>query len=263
MTLIEQGAFVNLQTPRSGFTPLMTAAWYSKEANIEALFNYPELNIELTNRTGTKAEGFIGGWDKSIEPHEAELYKKLRDLFKKQRMKQSALLASQKILNTIDRADLNEHQKLNQISALIKQGEDVNQRRPVYSNRNDWHTPLLVSARQGYSKIVELLLSNGADQTIPGYPMDAIAFHKAAYMGHPEIVRMLLADNKAHLVIDAQGPNNGYTPLHDAIWHGHLDAAKELIVNGADLKLKNYEGDTPKALANRYGYSEIFKLLDN
>lgn len=259
--LIEQGAFINLQTPRSGFTPLMTAAWYSKAKNIKALLAYPELNIELTNRTGGKAQDFVGGWDNSVAPHEAKLYQELTDLLLQHRTKQEQLLAEQKVLNTIDDPTLTDAVKAKKIERLLRQGQDVNQRRPVYSSRNDWHTPLLVASRDGLTLVVKVLLAHGADQTIPGFPMDAIPFHKAGYMGHPEIVRMLIADKNAEKVINAQGPNNGYTPLHDAIWHGHTNAAKAFIEGGARLDLTNFESDTPEQTAKRYGYNDIVALL--
>lgn len=258
---VDHGAFINLMTPRSGQSPLMVAAWYSKGDNIDALFGYPELNLDLTNYRGVSAQQMVGGWDRHIEPHEAKLYGELRARFERKRAQQQQLLAEQKILNTIENKALSLSRKLAIIEELLQQGQDVNQRRPVYSGANDWHTPLLVAAREGYTDIVKLLLKHGADQTIPGYPMNAIAFHKAGYMGHPEIVQLLLADSKAPLVLNAQGPNNGYTPLHDAIWHGSVEAAKAFIDGGANLELETYEGDTPKQLAERYDYRQITELL--
>lgn len=259
--LLDQGAFINLQTPRSGFTPLMTASWYSKADNIEVLFNYPELNIELTTRVGVKAENLIGGWDQNIEPHEARLYASLRSLFDDKRVQQAALLSQQNILNTLDDASLSEQDKLTRIEELLSSGADVNQRRPVYSNPNDWHTPLLVASREGNTDIVELLLEYGADQTITGYPMNAIAMHKAAYMGHPDILKLLVKAEGADKVLNDQGPNNGYTPLHDAIWHGNPDAAKVLIDAGASNELTSYEQDTPEQLSVRYQYHAISDYL--
>ncbi|ALO42680.1 ankyrin repeat domain-containing protein [Pseudoalteromonas phenolica] len=259
--LIEQGAFINLQTPRSGFTPLMVAAWYSKEANIKALFEYDELNINLKTRTGAMAEDMIGGWDRHIEPHEAELYNHLNAIFLAKRAELELQLSKQKILNIVEDSALDEDEKVKRIAVLISNGQDVNQRRPVYSSQNDWHTALLIAAREGYSKIVKLLLQHGADQTIPGYPMNAIAFHKAGYMGHPKVVELLLADKLAPLVLNAQGPNNGYTPLHDAIWHGNTEAAKVFLKGGAKQNLITYEKDTPLQLAERYQYDEIIKLI--
>ncbi|QBF83308.1 ankyrin repeat domain-containing protein [Shewanella maritima] len=259
--LLDNGAFINLQAPRSGHSPLMVAAWYSKSDNIKLLFQYSELNIELKTPSGAKAEDMVGGWDRNVEPHEAKLYQSLKQLFTQKRAEQTAQLESQKILNTVESTQLSEQEKVKQISALLRQGQDVNQRRPVYSTGNDWHTPLLISARNGYGKIVKLLLDNGADQTITGYPMDAIAFHKAAYMGHPDIVELLVKDKRAAQVLNAQGPNNGYTPLHDAIWHGNTEAAKAFIEAGALQDLTTYENDTPLELAERYQYQDIIELL--
>ena len=261
--LLDHGAFINLQAPRSGFTPLMIAAWYSKPENIKLLFSYAELNIELKTPAGAKAENMVGGWDNHIEPREAKRYSKLAELFTKKRKQQSNLLSQQKILNTVEDKRLSEAERVDKIALLVTQGQDVDQRRPVYSNRNDWHTPLVVAAREGYAKIVKLLLENDADQTITGYPMDAIAFHKAAYMGRPEVIELLLADKRAATVLNAQGPNNGYTPLHDAIWHGNIKAARALIKGGAKLNLTTYEQDTPLELAKRYEYFEIIKFLEN
>ncbi|MCT7655348.1 ankyrin repeat domain-containing protein [Oceanimonas sp. NS1] len=255
--LLDQGAFINLQTPRSGFTPLMKASWYSKAENLDVLFGYPELNIELTTRVGAKAEDMVGGWDRNIEPHEARLYEQLKQRFVAKRDEQQALLEGQHILNTLDDTMLSSAEKASRIKVLLEQGADVNQRRPVFSNRNDWHTPLLVASREGDTEVVKVLLEYGADQTITGYPMNAIAMHKAAYMGHPEILKLLVNDRLADRVLNDQGPNNGYTPLHDAIWHGNAESARVLLEAGADTSLKTYEQDTPEALATRYRYENI------
>lgn len=259
--LLDQGAFINLATPRSGMTPLHVASWYSKPDNIQVLFASPELNIELKTPAGARAEDMVGGWDRNIEPHEARLYEQLRQLFVQKRAQQHALLESQTLLNTIDDPELSEAQKTRRITALLKAGAKVNQRRPVYSNRNDWHTPLLVAAREGYADIVKVLLAYGADQSTPGYPMNAITLHKAAYMGHPKVMAALLKDPYVSKILNAQGPNNGYTPLHDAIWHGNPDVAKQLIDAGAATDLETYEQDTPKELGERYDYQRIEALL--
>ncbi|REL34974.1 ankyrin repeat domain-containing protein [Thalassotalea euphylliae] len=100
--LLDHGAFINLQAPRSGFTPLMIAAWYSKPENIKLLFSYTELNIELQSPVGAKAEDMVGGWDRHIEPHEAKRYNELAKLFADKRSQQANLLSKQKILNTVE-----------------------------------------------------------------------------------------------------------------------------------------------------------------
>ncbi|WP_157626444.1 ankyrin repeat domain-containing protein [Rhizobium leguminosarum] len=61
--------------------------------------------------------------------------------------------------------------------------------------------------------------------------------------------------------VDAQGPYNGLTALHDAAWHGHLDAVRSLIKAGARLDLLGHAGLTPRALVLQYGYNEIASSL--
>ncbi|MGL4898436.1 MAG: ankyrin repeat domain-containing protein, partial [Shewanella sp.] len=107
----------------------------------------------------------------------------------------------------------------------------------------------------------ELLLDNGADQTLPGAYMAAIPLHKAAYNGHAKMLRLLSQYPGYQQVLNAQGPNNGYTPLHDAVWHGHLEAAKVLVETGARLDLKGYDGNTPLQLAEQNGYSSLVYYL--
>lgn len=41
------------------------------------------------------------------------------------------------------------------------------------------------------------------------------------------------------------------------------EAAKAFIEAGAALDLTNYEADTPKQTAQRYGYTDIVELLNN
>jgi Ankyrin repeats (3 copies) len=82
--------------------------------------------------------------------------------------------------------------------------------------------------------------------------MKATPAHKAGYMGHADVARLLVADPR--LELDAQGPFNGFTPLHDAIWHGHTETARVYIDAGARLDLRALDGRTPLEMARDYGY---------
>lgn len=42
--------------------------------------------------------------------------------------------------------------------------------------------------------------------------------------------------------LDAQGLYNGFTALHDAVWHGHLEAARALVDASARLNLTTHAG---------------------
>lgn len=260
--LIEEGAFVNIQAPKSGFTPLHIAVWYSKPENMKELFKAKNLNINIKTPAGVTAEQWAGGWDQDLDNNEKLIIMEIKNLFADYREKQSKIIEKQKLISVILDPKKSLVEKTKQVRVLIEQGEDVNQIQPVIGNGNDTHTPLLIAARSGYTEIVKYLLTAGADQRLTGYMMNAVAFHKAAYKGHPEVLKLLIKDKHGQKVINDIGPNNGYTPLHDAIWHGNTEAAKILIDAGARLDITNYEGDTPLELARRYKYIEIIKYLE-
>jgi ankyrin repeat protein len=124
----------------------------------------------------------------------------------------------------------------------------------------DGNTPLLDAAREGHTEVVRILLEAGADPRITDRGnMKATPAHKAGYMGPADVARLLVADPR--LELDAQGPFNGYTPVHDAIWHGHTETARVYIDAGARLDLRALDGRTPLEMAREYGYPEIVELL--
>ncbi len=126
---------------------------------------------------------------------------------------------------------------------------------------NPGHTALLIASRDGYAAIVDLLLQAGADMTrVDGF-MLAHPAHKAGYMGQADVMRILTAHPDFPKIADIQGPFNGYTALHDAIWHGHLETTKILLDAGVRTDLKGYDGLTPADLAAHCGYSELVALL--
>ncbi len=261
--LIQQGAFVNIQTPKSGFTPLMVAVWYAKIENIKELMKAKDLNIFIKTPQGLTAEQWIGGWDQELDNNEISLINAIKNIFKAYKQTLTQKVSNQKLINILLDQELSLKQKTVSVHKSIEKGYNVNQVQPVIGNGNDTHTPLLIAARSGYTDIVKDLLSAGADQRITGYLMNAVALHKAAYKGHPEVLKLLIADKNVKDVLNDVGPNNGYTPLHDAVWHGNTDAAKVLIDAGARLDIKNYEGDTPLELAKRYKYTEIAEYIKN
>ncbi len=62
--------------------------------------------------------------------------------------------------------------------------------------------------------------------------------------------------------VDAVGPKNGYTPLHDAVWASNLEGAKVLIENGASTDIKGLDGLTPYEKAVVEGKTEMAKYLE-
>jgi ankyrin repeat protein len=106
---------------------------------------------------------------------------------------------------------------------------------------------LLVAARDNHAEIVKELLAAGAKVRVKDWVFKGAPIHKATYNGNPEILRMLV--QHPDIDIDVQGPINGYTPIHDALWHGYAECAQILLDAGARLDLKGHDGKTPLDVA--------------
>ncbi|MBC7003656.1 ankyrin repeat domain-containing protein [Photobacterium sp. BZF1] len=263
--LVEHGAFVNLQSVRLGASPLMLAVWYRNIEGVEYLLSLPDTDTTLVAAFGMSAKDFNDFGPNPEDKAAIADIAQINQLFDKRtaelnsQAKNDSAIFTALVLDT----ESTDEEKLANIQALIKGGADVNAVSPVLKVGSDFHTALLVAARNGNYEIAKALLEAGADQTIPGNYMAAIPLHKAAYFGRADMLTLLSQYEGFKEVLDAMGPNNGYTPLHDAIWHGHTEAAKVLIEAGADTSIVAFDGLTPKALAEQFGYSDIVELLED
>lgn len=95
--------------------------------------------------------------------------------------------------------------------------------------------------------IVERLLAAGANPNIPvsGGSTALMESVSAGYTSAP-IVKALI---KAGAHINYQSPNNGNTPLLEALSDPRLEIIKILIEEGADVRLKNSDGQDALAIA--------------
>lgn len=100
-------------------------------------------------------------------------------------------------------------------------------------------TALHAAAYGGNLDVVKLLVSRGAavNDTENFYHMSLL--HAAAEEGHAEVVAFLLA-NQAN--IEAK-ERNGYTPLTQAGWREHWDAANLLLKAGAVCQKADLVGE--------------------
>lgn len=262
--LIEKGAFVNVVTPRSGLTPLMVAVWHKKPENVKALLKAEDISVYARSPFGgSTARDWIGGWDKDPSENDVRRNTELHSLLDDFEKELKAKAADQKIYQVVVSGQLTEKEKEEKVRALIEGKEPVNTESMVMARGNDIHSPLLVAARDNYIGIVEMLLDAGAEIGQRGRMMNAIAFHKSAYNGNLEVIKLLVDHEDASKYIDDQGFNNGFTPLHDAIWHGHTESAKLLIDAGARLDLISHGGDTPLSFAISLGYDDIAALIES
>ena len=73
--------------------------------------------------------------------------------------------------------------------------------------------------------------------------------HEAAKTGRIKKVRRLLEEGHPANAVD---PSFGLTPLHFAVRNGHVEVARLLIENGADLTQPSTQGITPLDWTSTY-----------
>ncbi|MGC1246267.1 MAG: ankyrin repeat domain-containing protein, partial [Spirulinaceae cyanobacterium] len=130
---------------------------------------------------------------------------------------------------------------------------------PIIGGGNDGQTALLAACFLGHPNMVIELLKAGANPHIVDYLMKATPCHKGAYAGHPNVVNNLVEHSQVE--VNAQGPYNGYSALHDATWHGHTEVVKVLLEANVCMTLQGHDGKTPLELAVEFGYKEIENLI--
>lgn len=262
--LLDAGAFLNLQAPTHGVTPLMAAVWFRKPDFAAFLLRRPGINTELRSGFGAIAAELVGFGAGPDDEGAQRQDDQLRRLFADHRRRRDGCLAAQPLFVALTDPAADEHDRADRVRRLLDGAADgaaTDTVSPVTSSGSDGHTPLLVAARDGNVDAVAALLAAGADQTVVDHYMAAVPAHKAAYGGHADVVRLLVDAPGFEQVKNVQGPYNGYTPLHDAVWHGHRGAAEVLLGAGVRTDLAGFDGRTPIDLAREYGYHDLVELL--
>lgn len=256
--LLDAGAFINLQSATVGLTPLINAIWAKQVPMVRYLLERGAAIDIKTHLGGATAWDFIGDgvlWTAGFTNPEQEAWgRQIRELLEEQKRKDEQALAKQELMAAVQAGDLDAVQR------AIAAGADVNEKSPVLVNGNDGQTPLLVACFLGHAEIVRALLDAGANPRINDYLLKATPVHKAAYAGRPEALLALREQGGGE--INAQGPYNGYTAMHDAVWHGHSDAL-EVILDwpGARFDLRGFDGRTAEELARDLGYTDMASMI--
>ncbi|GAA4856052.1 ankyrin repeat domain-containing protein [Kitasatospora terrestris] len=237
--LVEAGAFVDAVAPTTGHTPLMDALW----------FKYPDLvGYLLDQGAGLEVYTHYGfslrqhfEYELNVNTRGKDLLLRAEQLLEDRRKSDAETVASQQLMAAVVADDVE------QVRSLLAAGADVEARFPRLNGFNDGHTPLHVATRDGHQEITRLLLAAGAAVNAVEPCFGAVPLHKAVYNGHAAITAdLVVADG---IDLDFQGATNGYTPLHDALWHGWEDCARILIDAGARTDLTGHDGKTPYDLA--------------
>ena len=116
---------------------------------------------------------------------------------------------------------------------------------------------ILLEAIKSGNEIILDLVSKKIDITICD-SRRVTALHLATCFGHPNIVDYLLGLQKFN-VNDAD--TNGMTALHWACFWGKSDIAWKLIQAGADFRIVNRAGNTPRMLAEERDQQHVAKQM--
>ena len=120
---------------------------------------------------------------------------------------------------------------------------------------SDGTTPLMLACNHGQDEVVELLIEKGAN--IMARNSDGgIALHDSVYRDSDSTLLLL----KAGATIDTQS-TNGLTPLMIAAMYGPLSQVEVLLAAGADLHLKDDEGNSALDWAKQEGRPKVIELL--
>jgi ankyrin repeat protein len=246
--LVRHGAFIDLQAPTHGHTPLIDAVLHRKLAMVHYLLE-AGANVLLTAR-GMLAPAYTA----------LDLARRRRDRSIIDALKAREAWARGTILPPLHAATKMGDEA--SVSRLLDAGADPNQPAPVVGGADDGHTPMHIAARDGHAQIARLLIERGGRADVFDHFMRATPGHKAAALNHPKVL-MVMAKGNAGLDLEAQGPYNGYTALHDAVWWGHPEAVRTLVRLGARRDVRGLDGRTALDIAIEDGQEECLSPLSS
>lgn len=239
--LVKAGAFVDSVAATTGHTPLMDAIWFGA-VDVTGFLLDSNASLKVISSYGFSIDDHFA-YEEKVNTAQTDAFKAIKQLFDARRARDEKAVRDQVLMAAVVANDLDG------VKAALANDADVNERAPITGGFNNGHTPLHVAAREGKTDIVAVLLPAGADVNAVEPTFTAVPLHKSVYNGHVEITRMLAHSPGVNL--DFQGASNGYSPLHDAIWHGYAECADILVAAGARVDRPGHDGLTPLDLARR------------
>ena len=238
--LLDHGAHIDAITPTMGHTPIMDALWYKWPELVKLLVDRGQ-NLYFSTHYGFTLVDHLNFELNVNVGEEKKKFEVIKEIIDQGKARNDRLIADQLVMAATNKGDLAE------VKRLIASGADVNTVYPHMNSFLDGHTPLLVAARDGHTDIVRELLQAGAKVRVVDWTFKGAPIHKATYNGNVPILKLLV--EHPDIDLDIQGAINGYTPLHDALWHGFVECAEILVNAGASLTLRGHDGKTPLDVA--------------
>ncbi|OHF02266.1 hypothetical protein CORC01_02546 [Colletotrichum orchidophilum] len=124
--------------------------------------------------------------------------------------------------------------------------------------RHNGDNAFLISCQIGPGHLVKLLLEHGADvrATLKGEN----GMHLACAHSHIDVLEVLLQSREAAELINA-GDNEGYTPLHDAVYARDYTVATRLLQHGARPEVSYRDALPVLILSIHQGFYEFAETL--
>jgi ankyrin repeat protein len=135
--------------------------------------------------------------------------------------------------------------------ALIAHGAD-----PLDKNKGK-AIPFFLAVSYSRLSMVKTLLKHGRDQLDVQCKGGSTSLHRAADLGHPELLECLLREG----ALIAAHDDRGSTPLHHAALRGHLIITKMLVLGGALVDVEATNGFTALDEATTAGHTDIAEFL--
>ncbi|CAB1115518.1 unnamed protein product [Ectocarpus sp. CCAP 1310/34] len=139
------------------------------------------------------------------------------------------------------------------MDTLLSSGSaDIDRR----GNPRGW-TPLMVTAGEGHSQVVGILLNKGADLSVVN-DLGSTALFISVSFGHVPVTRMLV---NAGANLEAADLTAGWTPVMMAAYMGHSKILGILLNKGADLSVVDKWDATVLIISARLGHVAATRML--
>jgi len=130
----------------------------------------------------------------------------------------------------------------------------------INSFSGDGFTPLIFASFFGHLKLVEYLVSNGAELNLQAKNTSYVTpLHGAVSGNHFQIASFLL-HKKAKVNVRQE---HGRMPLHLASMLGNNNIVELLIEYGAHINVKTEDGKTPMTIATEKGFTETAEIIQS